>query len=547
MHLRRLSKPAFRFSTALAIAGVAGLVNAAAAAGPSVNSLVNTAQPAPLGGTLVDNFSQNKQNEPSIAQNPLNAKNLIAGSNDEIDEPLCDTAGFTGCPFVANVGVSGVYMSTNGGKSWTQFSAPAGGANTGTFNPDGNIHTLPGFAALAKQLGIAGLASDGDPAIAFSRDGVAYYASLAGVRGTSAGDLLTVSRSTDGGASWSNPVLATNQTNPADFNDKDALWVDKSATSPNAGNVYVSWTLFLGPGFAEPIMFSRSTDGGRTFSPAVRLSASYNNNAIGGRQGSTIRTDAQGNIYVIWESGVTINGTLTDAQVFARSTDGGLTFSLPKVISPVRDLPSPLPGSSFRNDSFATADIDQASGAVYVAWADYQNGHGKVVVSKSTNGGANWSPASTALDVSGRTAFFPGIAVSPNATVSVATQALDDVKAGTAPGAGVVHYDSYFAKSTNGGASFTAPVVVSTATSDPDGSSTNALGTQFQGDYNTLIADNQHAWFIWTDGRNAAPCAAVDAFRAGTPSKPNPDAVCPATSSGQLFGNTDAFVGTIGL
>src|SRR5947208_1009711 len=32
-------------------------------------------------------FPTNKQNEPSIAQNPTNLTNLIAGSNDEIGEP----------------------------------------------------------------------------------------------------------------------------------------------------------------------------------------------------------------------------------------------------------------------------------------------------------------------------------------------------------------------------------------------------------------------------------------------------------------------------
>jgi hypothetical protein len=44
------------------------------------------------------------------------------------------------------------------------------------------------------------------------------------------------------------------------------------------------------------------------------------------------------------ESGVTINGTKTSAQVFAKSTDGGVSFGQPEVISPVIDLPSPPAG-----------------------------------------------------------------------------------------------------------------------------------------------------------------------------------------------------------
>jgi hypothetical protein len=100
---------------------------------------------------------------------------------------------------------------------------------------------------------------------------------------------------------------------------------------------------------------------------------------------------------------------------------------------------------------------------------------------------------------------------------------------------------SYFAESTNG-SGFSAPIKISSASSDPDVSSTNSLGAQFQGDYNTLISDDVHAWFIWTDGRNGATCDAVDAFRAGTASKPDEPVACPPN-----FGNTDIFVGTVGF
>src|SRR5712692_8468491 len=134
----------------MAIGATASLVSAAAAAsGPNFNSQANLGQPGP--------FPQNKQNEPAIAQNPAHPRNLIAGANDEIDLPGCSASG---CPFVANVGLSGVYVSHDGGASWSQFSAPAGGGNTASFNADGQIHTLPGFGTLANQLGIPGLASD---------------------------------------------------------------------------------------------------------------------------------------------------------------------------------------------------------------------------------------------------------------------------------------------------------------------------------------------------------------------------------------------------
>ncbi len=523
-----------RRSLAITIGALVGLLagGPAQAAVFNFDTQTNLVQPAP--------FPQNKQNEPAIAQNPANPMNLIAGANDEIDEPGCKAS----CPFVGNIGLSGAYRSTNGGASWSQFSAPAGGDNTASFN-GGTIHTLPGFGKLARDLGITNLASDGDPAIAFSRAGVAYYGSLAGVRGiVTNSELLTVSRSMDGGLTWSDPVLATDRTNPVDFNDKINLWVDAGAHSPFAGNVYVSWTLFQGPAErAEPIMFSRSTDGGRTFSPAQQLTPAHNNGSIGGRQGSAIRTGPHGEIYVFFESGTEITGTKTDAQMFVKSTDGGETFTNQDVASTVVDIPSPLPGSSFRNDSFPSVDVDQTSGKVYVAWADFRNAHGQVMLTTSSNGGGTWTAARTVLDVVGRSAFFPGVAVSPDGSkVTVATQALDAKTAGTAPGPGVVHYDSYVAESVGGG-NFSAPLKVSSATSDPDGSSTNSLRAQFQGDYNTLISDNSHAWFIWTDARGATPCAAVDFFRAN-PTSPRPNV--PASCAG-TFGNTDIFVGRVSL
>jgi len=522
-------------SLAITLGVLLGLL---AGAGPAQAATVNfdtqtnLVQPAP--------FPQNKQNEPAIAQNPTNLMNLIAGSNDEIDEQACTA---TSCSFKFGIGLSGVYVSSDGGASWSQFSAAAGGDNTASFN-GGMIHTLPGFGKLASDLGIPGLASDGDPSIAFSRDGVAYYGSLAGVRGVvTNSELLTVSRSADGGNTWSDPVLATDKTNPVDFNDKIDIWVDAGANSPFAGNVYVSWTLFQGPpGRAEPIVFSRSTDGGRTFSPAQQLTPAHNNNSIGGRQGSAIRTGPNGEVYVFFESGTEINGTKTNAQMFVKSTDGGQTFSRQAVASTVVDIPSPLPGSSFRNDSFPSLDVNQVTGKVYVAWTDFRSGRGQIMLATSSNGGDTWTPAMTVLDVAGRSAFFPGVAVSPDGSkVTVATQALDAKPAGTAPGPGVVHYDSYIAESVGGG-SFSAPLKISSASSDPDGSSTNSLGAQFQGDYNTLISDNMHAWFIWTDARGATPCAAVDTFRATGPPRPNVPASCAGT-----FGNTDIFVGRVSL
>src|SRR5260221_7924113 len=76
----------------------------------ATNVQVNQVFPGP--------FPTNKQNEPSLAQNPTNPMNLISGSNDEIGEPACTNTTPSSCPFVAGVQSSGFYASFNGGKTW---------------------------------------------------------------------------------------------------------------------------------------------------------------------------------------------------------------------------------------------------------------------------------------------------------------------------------------------------------------------------------------------------------------------------------------------
>src|SRR5207247_4356596 len=213
------------------------------------------------------------------------------------------------------------------------------------------------------------------------------------------------------------------------------------------------------------------------WSKAVRITHAANNGAVGGRQDSFIRTTPNGDVYVFWD------GSLfrRSAVMGARSTDGGVSFGRPFVVSFKNDNPSPLPGTSFRDSSNPQADAD-SGGNLYVTWTDYTSGHGVVKLAKSTNGGAHWTTI-TAADVSGRSAFFAAPAVN-GSNVFIGFTAIDDVAEGTEPGAGVVSYDAYYVLSSNGGTSFGAPVLIAGTTSDPDAATTNGLTAQFLGDYN---------------------------------------------------------------
>jgi hypothetical protein len=549
-----------RFAALAAVAAVGALLPATASASGGTllfNSQVNMTAPPPPAGK-VDNFPQNKQIEPGVALDPRSGA-LIAGAGDEIDEPLCHTTstGTGSCPFVPNVGISGVYFSKDGGKSWTQpaFTESA----TGTGSCHGRvIHTLPGYCEqnlesfADSNLAVGPALKNGK--FSFDNGSVTYYGNLAFAASGLGVPAMAVSRSADDGASWKAPVIVSNSSdNPVDFNDKDYVWADANPTSPFFGNAYASWTLFIGAGRfgksmtfePEPIVFARSTDGGLTWSHIIRLSQSANNGAVGGRQGSLIRTGPDGTVYVFWEGAIDHHSE----QLVAISRDGGDTFSRPMPVAAVNDIPSPLGGSSFRDNSFPSADVNQQTGALYVVWANEEGTKPTALIkfTESDDGGLNWStPRTVGGAVGAFNAFFPSVAASPDGSkIFVAWPAQTWKANGTPPGPGVVSQFAAFQVRTNG--VWGGAHLLSTAFGDPDGSSTNGLRAQFLGDYATAVADNSTGWFLWSDTRNETPCGAVDAFRAGTATKPNPDTACPPSATGQLFGNSDIFVGAVGF
>src|SRR5881394_967604 len=142
---------------------IALLVTITALAGAAgVSTLVNTGSPtAP--------FSENKQNEPSVAIDANHTNVLASGANDNIDMEACNAGNDTTCPFTNGVGVSGIYFSFDSGTTWTQptytgLTARGCKGVPGSSDPActpvvGPIGTLPWYYE-------NGLVSDGDPAVA---------------------------------------------------------------------------------------------------------------------------------------------------------------------------------------------------------------------------------------------------------------------------------------------------------------------------------------------------------------------------------------------
>jgi hypothetical protein len=347
-------------------------------------------------------------NEPSVAINPSNPKVMVAGSNDYCQVPLTGDAWM------------GFYVSTNGGKTWVDSLNPGYPSDTST---EGQASPIFGRAA-----------ASGDPIQDWDNDNNLFYGGISfnrtdpnesGLVTPTNGDVIVSTWRYDPGKplgmDYIRTVIVGKGTPSAffqgRFNDKPSLRVDDWTSSPHEGNVYVAWTLF--PAFGtgqDQVLFSRSTDGGKTFSKPIVVSKSVPN-----AQGADIAVAPDGTVYVVWRQFARPAAGLVDAMVFVKSTDGGKTFTDPQTIATIvgYDRSDQYVDGSFardcgdgaflcvsnfvfhRTDALPQAVADGA-GTVFVTWeqlvpaADngdtyHPDGQGQVVVASTSTGGASWS------------------------------------------------------------------------------------------------------------------------------------------------------------
>lgn len=305
-----------------------------------------------------------------------------------------------------------------------------------------------------------------------------------------------VRRSLDGGKTWEANAAAIDEqaTHPdMPFEDKPELIADNNPYSPFAGNLYVGWTEFSLS--KSIILFSRSTDGGITWSSPYEISTHEgiprdDNGAV---EGFSAVAGGDGTLYTIWDDGGSI--------VMATSRDGGLTFSSSQKIIDT-------PASYFkvedveRSDGFPQIAIDPRTERLYVAWTDYRNGDVDVFCSTSRDRGRTWS---TSVRVNndplhnGADQFFQWLTVDPES--GAAYVVFYDRRQDPENRSAVV----VLARSTDSGQTFTNYAWTETPFD---------AGDQFIGDYTGIAAFGDRVFGAWAykegAARGAAPKAAAE-------------------------------------
>jgi hypothetical protein len=137
----------------------------------------------------------------------------------------------------------------------------------------------------------------------------------------------------------------------------------------SAENINIVWGDTLLPN--RRVVFTRSNDLGDTFSDLIEVSRSSGN-----AFDPEIAVDSSEGVNVVWED----DGSGASAIMFARSADGGKTFSAPKLISS---------GSGEATEAHIATS---PNGQIYVVWNQViNNGSRQAFLSRSTDNGASFS------------------------------------------------------------------------------------------------------------------------------------------------------------
>jgi hypothetical protein len=215
-------------------------------------------------------------------------------------------------------------------------------------------------------------------------------------------------------------------------------------TSTDPIEVYLLWQeiVFSGGSHGGEIFFARSTDGGKTFSDPINLS---NDTAGSGKGRLTRHYWHNGSLDLAMGPDGTLYAAWTEYEGtlwVSRSTDRGSRFSRPLRVAGVGDA-KPARGPSLAVDP---------QGAVYLAWTVGEDRAAAIRVARSTDRGRSFGKPRIAVE-SGGHADAPKIATDRKGAVHLVYA--------ESPSGPLERYRIQYARSLDGGRTFEAPKVIS--------------------------------------------------------------------------------------
>jgi hypothetical protein len=319
-----------------------------------------------------------------------------------------------------------------------------GAANIGwARSGDGGATWTRGFLPGTTTVAGGSFSAISDPAVAFDARHSVWLISSLGIPSSGSRRVLT-SRSTNGGVTWSNPVVTSTTGNP----DKNWIACDNTPSSPFYGNCYTEWD---NTSDGNRIKMQTSSDGGRSWGPA--RNSGDNATGIGGQP-------------VVRPNGTVLvpinNANQSQIRSF-RSIDGGASWRATVLVSSVSRH---TVGGGLRTSPLPSAEMD-AAGTAYVVWQDCRFRSGcaanDIVMSKSTSE-TTWGPVSRMpIDATSSTVdhFIPGIGVDRSTSGASARIGLTYYYYPTAAcSSSTCQLNVGYVSSTNGGASWGAPTQV---------------------------------------------------------------------------------------
>jgi hypothetical protein len=213
-------------------------------------------------------IARGRQNEPAVAVDPRNTSVLVGSSNDYCGTYAGSPP--TG-PFVPSGPIwLGYYRSENAGQSFVSSLVPGYPGDSSPYAAQAHVRTQSaGDPVLAWDNHgrlYAGSESSGDPAGSKKTLGDVWVAAFDNPGGPSGNP------QNDGKRFVRSEIVARGSSAPnllGVFHDKTALEVDRTG-GPCDGYVYFAWSRFNGSG-SNAIYFSRSTDHGATWSQPQRI------------------------------------------------------------------------------------------------------------------------------------------------------------------------------------------------------------------------------------------------------------------------------------